>query len=117
MPAKWCGKCMKVHAESCPKRKAWDNAGTPHKKRSGRGGRPWRRKRQQIFERDNFLCQIHLVKGLRFSVDLHGDNGGVCDHIKPLAEGGSDDGDNLQTICQSCDTEKTQAESLRGRGY
>jgi 5-methylcytosine-specific restriction enzyme A len=31
----------------------------------------------------------------------------------PIAEGGADTDDNLQTICQSCDVEKTQIESKK----
>ena len=118
MPAKpptWCAKCRKVHSGPCPERKAWDKPVA--KKQSGRGGRPWRRKRQRIFERDDYLCQRHLAKGKLVPVELHGPNAGVCDHIVPLAEGGTDDETNLQTICKACDKEKTQAESLRGRGY
>ncbi|MEZ0137354.1 MAG: HNH endonuclease [Candidatus Reddybacter sp.] len=34
----------------------------------------------------------------------------------PLAEGGEDDDDNLQTLCQACDKTKTAQEARRGRG-
>lgn len=115
-PPVWCPRCCKAHSGTCPKRKSWDKAATG-KPRSGRGGRPWQKRRQRIFERDDYLCQIHLKQGLYVPVELHGPNHGVCDHIVPLAEGGSDDDENLQTICQACDKVKTQAESMRGRGY
>lgn len=39
------------------------------------------------------------------------------DHIKPLAEGGADDGDNEQGLCEPCHEAKSKAESMRGRGY
>lgn len=80
---------------------------------SGRGGRPWRRKREAIALRDQYLCQIHLKQGKEVVIDL---SQGICDHIIPTAEGGSDDPDNLQWICNECSTAKTQQESQRGKG-
>jgi 5-methylcytosine-specific restriction endonuclease McrA len=38
------------------------------------------------------------------------------DHITPKAEGGTDDHDNLQSICTECHDAKTQAEAQRARG-
>jgi len=116
MPAKnprWCGRCRAVHADRCPEQKIFASKA---KQNSGRGGSKWRRKRQGIFERDNYLCQIHLERGELEPVTLHGSRHGVCDHIMPKAEGGTDDDHNLQTICQACDREKSYAESQRGRG-
>lgn len=37
------------------------------------------------------------------------------DHIKPLAEGGTDDDSNVQGLCRDCHDGKSLAESLRGR--
>jgi 5-methylcytosine-specific restriction protein A len=37
------------------------------------------------------------------------------DHIKPLAEGGTDDDDNVQGLCESCHDAKSKTESIRGR--
>lgn len=37
------------------------------------------------------------------------------DHIMPLAEGGLDDSDNEQGLCEPCHEVKSLAESLRGR--
>jgi 5-methylcytosine-specific restriction protein A len=39
------------------------------------------------------------------------------DHIKPKAKGGTDDDDNLQSICHDCHTEKTRIESAEAQGY
>lgn len=117
MPAKhsrWCGKCQAIHAGECPQRKPFERKRIA--RQSGRGGSKWRSKRQRIFERDNYLCQVHLARDEVVPVTLHGGRHGVCDHIVPLAEGGTDGDSNLQTICQGCDKEKTQAESQRGRG-
>lgn len=36
------------------------------------------------------------------------------DHIIPLAEGGTDDDDNTQGLCDACHEEKSKAESARG---
>lgn len=110
---RWCPKCKCAHDDDCPQRAVWVK---PVHKKSGRGGRPWSRKREAVFKRDNFLCQIHLHKGLLVAVELHGHKAGVCDHKIPLSEGGTDDESNLQTICQDCDKEKTAIESRKGRG-
>lgn len=82
----------------------------------GRGGSKWRTRRRRIFERDNYLCQIHLKEGRLVPVELHGPRHGVCDHIIPTAEGGTDDDENLQTICQDCDKVKTDEERRRAGG-
>lgn len=37
------------------------------------------------------------------------------DHVVPKFEHGTDDDDNLQSICKPCHTDKTQAEALRAR--
>ena len=37
-----------------------------------------------------------------------------CDHIIPKAEGGTDEDDNLQTLCRACHKQKTDAEKARG---
>jgi 5-methylcytosine-specific restriction protein A len=37
------------------------------------------------------------------------------DHIKPLAEGGTDDRANKQGICKPCHRKKTAGESAAGR--
>jgi len=109
----WCARCKCIHVGSCPNLPVWKK---PVHKSSGRGGRPWRRKRERIFERDNYLCQIHLRRGELVTVELGGINAGVCDHVIAIAQGGSDGDENLQTICKFCDKAKTAAESKWGRG-
>ncbi len=116
--SRWCGKCRAVHAgdEQCPHRVAFGRK-RKFAKRSGRGGSKWGKLRKRIFERDLYLCQLCRHNGVVAAVELHGPLHGVCDHVVPIAEGGSDDESNLQTLCQSCDKVKTQSESIRGRGY
>lgn len=78
---------------------------------SGRGGRPWRRKRERIALRDGYLCQQHLRGGIELVVDLPD---GICDHVLCLAEGGSDDEGNLEWQCKECSDKKMREESRRG---
>ncbi len=115
--SRFCPRCKVVHSGPCPKREAFGRKRYGPEKKSGRGGRRWYEKiRPRIFKRDNYLCQICLRNGLLTPVELSGPNCGICDHIVPLAEGGTDDDDNLQIICKQCDKEKTHQESMRGRG-
>ena len=72
---------------------------------SGRGGRPWRRKRDAILLRDNYTCR---VCGLT-TKDLE------VDHVINVAQGGTDDDGNLQAICIPCHKAKTAIESTAQR--
>ena len=67
----------------------------------GRGGRPWRRKRDEIFKRDKYTCQVCGRVGGELELD----------HILNVARGGTDDDSNLQTIGTACHKPKTHAES------
>ena len=73
----------------------------------GRGGRPWRRLRDSILQRDQHLCQPCKATG-RFTLATQ------VDHIVPQAEGGTDDRVNLQGICGPCHEAKTKEEAARG---
>ena len=58
-----------------------------------------KRTRFEVFKRDDFLCQYcgrHPPDVL-----LH------CDHVDPVANGGSNDIDNLITACQDCNLGKS----------
>lgn len=112
-PAKYCAKCRVSHANGCPQKKQWVRK---YNAKSGRGGRPWQRLRKRIFQRDGFLCQSCKADDILTAVDLHGANVGICDHIIPTFEGGSDDESNLQTLCKKCSDDKTKQEAVRGRG-
>lgn len=78
------------------------------RKGSGRGGRPWRRKRDAVMRRDKGLCQPCL-KNNRVTPASQ------VDHIIPKAEGGTDADSNLQAICKACHDVKTQAEAKRAQ--
>lgn len=110
--SRWCNECRASHTGECPKRKAWVK---PVAAQSGRGGRRWRRLREEIFERDECFCRECLRNGVITVVTVSGSLAGICDHIIPLAEGGTDARRNLQTLCRACSDVKTAAESVRGR--
>lgn len=73
---------------------------------SGRGGRPWRRKRESILLRDKYTCQSCGTVTLDLEID----------HIVNIAQGGSDDDVNLQALCVPCHKAKTAIESAHGAG-
>jgi len=70
-------------------------------------GRPsnWATIRQRVLARDHRTCQVCGARPCR-----------VVDHIVPVAEGGTWEPANLQTICDRCHRQKIQAEAKRGRG-
>lgn len=72
---------------------------------SGRGGRPWRRIRERVLLRDQYTCCGCGLVTQELEVD----------HIINVAEGGSDDESNLQSLCVPCHQAKTAAEAARGR--
>jgi 5-methylcytosine-specific restriction protein A len=75
----------------------------------GRGGRPWRRKREQILLRDQYLCQCEQCGGKRLLAD-------EIDHIVPLSQGGTDDLSNLRAINKDCHKAKTAREASGSSG-
>ena len=87
--------------------KAWQ-----HKTESSaqRGyGSAWRKLRLLVLRRDAGICQPCKKLGI-----LH--PGTEVDHITPKAKGGTDDLDNLQTICAGAHRAKTVVEAQRARG-
>lgn len=63
----------------------------------------WKTLRLTVLERDHYLCQSCLKKGLYV-------DGNQVDHIIPRSQGGADTLNNLQTLCKSCHREKTAQE-------
>lgn len=66
----------------------------------------YRRNRLIALERDGYLCQLGLAGCLG--------TGDISDHITPVAEGGTDDVDNLRCVCSACHEIKTNEEKRRG---
>jgi 5-methylcytosine-specific restriction protein A len=65
-------------------------------------GRAWMEIRKRVL-RANPLC-VHCTKAGRLAPATE------VDHIKPLAQGGTDDGDNLQGLCEPCHKAKSAHE-------
>jgi len=63
-------------------------------------GYKWKKVRGQALERDSYLCQSCLKQGIvTRATDV--------DHILNKAQGGTDDLDNLQSLCNPCHKRKT----------
>jgi 5-methylcytosine-specific restriction protein A len=67
--------------------------------------RDWKAKRERIMVRDANVCR-------RCGLVVSGRDANV-DHIIPLADGGTDDDANLETLCRSCHSRKTVGEQRR----
>lgn len=65
--------------------------------------------RQQVLSRQPYCSNSNITHGRRVATQV--------DHIRPLAEGGSDSPDNMQSLCTPCHKEKTQQESCRAKGH
>ena len=76
---------------------------------SGRGGRPWRRIRERVLQRDGYLCQACRTKGRVTPA-------GEVHHVVALSRGGTDDPDNLLSLCGPCHQQETDALMGRRRG-
>lgn len=59
--------------------------------------REWRIIRQRIFARDNYTCSYCGMRGGPLE----------CDHITPIARGGSNHDGNLTTACRPCNQSKS----------
>jgi 5-methylcytosine-specific restriction protein A len=66
-----------------------------HGRKRGASGWAWQRVKQQVWKRDGGRC---LLCGVVVSLGQS-----VCDHIRPVVQGGTDDPDNLRTLCIPCE--------------
>ncbi len=57
------------------------------------------RLRHEVFKRDGYKC-VECGKP-KAETNLH------CDHILPVSQGGTDEMDNLQTLCEPCNLAKS----------
>ncbi len=79
----------------------WDRGLT----RQAKGyGAEWQKARKLALARDSYLCQPCLSKGRPTEATQ-------VDHITPKAKGGTDDLENLQSICDDCHKAKTALDS------
>ena len=76
---------------------AWEHS----KSRHARGyGSAWERIRASVLRRDSHLCQPCLAKGRPTpATEVH--------HVKAKADGGTDDRENLVSICRECHDKAT----------
>ena len=82
----------------------WEGQGSRHE----RGyGSDWVKLRRSILERDGHLCRACLSEGRPTEAT-------DVDHIRPKAKGGTDNPDNLQSLCGPCHRIKTRADTRRG---
>ena len=72
-------------------------------------GKEWEKLRDQIMVRDCGMCQPCKKAG-RFTAAR------AVDHKINKANGGTDEEENLQAICNPCHEEKTAGEALAARG-
>lgn len=67
------------------------------------------RKRQKIFERDNFKCVNCGVSGDFNCLEV--------DHIIPVVNGGTNELSNLQTLCYKCNMDKRFGKNVSDRYF
>lgn len=75
---------------------------TAEKRMRGRG---WQALRETVLLRDQYQCRQCGRVVLPSDAE--------CDHIVPLADGGADDVENLQTLCKDCHSKKSVSENRR----
>lgn len=103
-------KCINTGPRVRTITKATSSASAPSKRDRGR---PWKRKRMMVLERDGYLC-VECAKQGRVTPARD------VDHVVPLHLGGSDNVENLQALCQEChamksaDEEKERSNIARG---
>ncbi|SFK44257.1 5-methylcytosine-specific restriction enzyme A [Sphingomonas sp. NFR04] len=84
----------------------WDRRKSRHERGYGREHEAMRR----IVLNEEPLCRACLGKEPPQYVPST-----IADHIRPKAEGGTDDRDNYQGLCSPCSKAKTARESARAR--
>ena len=97
-----------VSSGRCPRHtttRGWGNR--PHWRE--RYGSAWPKTRARILERDGHVCQEEVGQS------ICGAFGNTVDHITPRFEGGTDDDDNLRTLCGTHQQRKANDEANRAR--
>ena len=102
-----CGVVVRDGTNRCDKhkREAWAKKPNATKRVTGR---KLQAMRERLFN-SNPLCAECERQGRTTLATQR-------DHIKPLAEGGADNDDNVQGLCVACHDIKSKAESKRGCG-
>lgn len=117
MPRKALRPCPRCRRNLTRERfcdKCGGNTGWHTTSRHERGyGSDWDKTTKRIRQRDHHLCQECLREGV--VNDVSGNHRGQVDHIIPKEQGGTDDDDNLELLCNDHHKIKTQREALRGK--
>lgn len=89
------------------KRSNWNKRQDRTGSTTARGyGHTWRKLRERILKRDNYLCvKCAAIGRVAVATDV--------DHIKAKAHGGTDEPSNLQSLCAPCHREKTAKEGKK----
>lgn len=100
---KYCKSCGRVFDDL--KFKLCPYCGTELSIREGRQPIP-RKLRHEVFKRDGYRCRECGLSKEETSLEI--------DHIIPVAKGGTNDIDNLQTLCRQCNRMKHTDEWVGG---
>lgn len=100
-----CKLLVRDGTSRCPKHTEIWKAKPEHLAKRMTGSKLQRERARMMM--DNPLCRQCDKRGL---VAL----GTIRDHIVPIAEGGSDEADNTQLLCDACHDVKSEAERKRG---
>lgn len=104
-----CGRLTISRYCEAHKHLGWENHQAGRTTTQRGYGASWQRDRLKALQRDKYLCQDHLKKGLAVpATDV--------DHIKAKAHGGTDDLVNLVSLCRSCHKYKTARERTKKAG-
>lgn len=101
-----CGVLVHDGSGRCAKhpRQAWGKQVTATKRVTGRR---LQQLRQELFRRSPLCAECERLGRVTLATQR--------DHIKPLAEGGTDDDTNVQGLCEPCHEEKSLQERLRAQ--
>ena len=101
-----CGALVRDGSGRCSKhpREAWAKKPEAAKRITGR---KLQSMRDRLFKSNPLCVECERLGRVTLATQR--------DHIKPLAEGGTDDDDNVQGLCRACHDGKILAEALRGR--
>jgi 5-methylcytosine-specific restriction protein A len=102
----------------CTEHKGHDDKQRGTSTERGYGAR-WRRIRRAVLRRDNYRCRA-MIPAIDERARQRGvmvrcwNTGKEVDHIIPKAQGGTDELDNLQSLCKGCHSRKTAKEGRWG---
>lgn len=65
--------------------------------------RRWEPLRLRVLQRDRYLCQLCLPKRFTAATEV--------DHVIPRSKNGTNDIENLMSVCSDCHAEKSKRES------